>query len=79
MTLTRSAFGAHTVVPYANGGAPWYARIGLGPREDADSSDPNFDPPPQTVVSLRALRGTPDLRVVPLAPGQRLDDARSCA
>lgn len=76
---TALAFGARTVIPYANGGAPWYARIGLGPREDADSSDPNFDPPPQTVVSLRALRGTPDLRVVPLAPGQRLDDPRSCA
>lgn len=69
---TAAAFGARTVVPYANGGAPWYARIGLGPREDADSSDPNFDPPPQTVVNLQARRGAPDLAVVPLAPGESL-------
>lgn len=72
LLTTAAAFGAHTVVPYANGGAPWYARIGLGPREDADSSDPNFDPPPQTVVALQARRGTPDLRVVPLAAGECL-------
>ena len=72
---TAAAFGARTVVPYANGGAPWYARIGLGPREQADSSDPNFDPPPQTVAALRDLRGTPELRVVPLAPGARLEPA----
>ncbi len=50
-------FGARWVVPYADGGAPWFWEIGLGPRLDGDPREsPSFDPFPERVVEAAASR-----------------------
>ncbi len=51
------AWGAGTVVPYADGGAPWYWRIGLGPRLDEHVQEANgFDPLPERVLTAARHR-----------------------
>ncbi len=70
LLATAEAWGAARVVPYANGGAPWFARIGLGPHGDSD--DPNFDPDLRTVLDAAARRPRAP-RVCALRPGQPLD------
>lgn len=66
---TASAWRARQVVPYANGGAPWFARLGLGPH-GADNGD--FDPELDTVVRARRRRPTgPELRL--MRPGESMD------
>jgi hypothetical protein len=50
-------WGAAHVVPYADGGAPWYWEIGLGPRLDGEVQEANgFDPLPERVVQAARSR-----------------------
>lgn len=54
--------GARWVIPYADGGAPWYWERGLGPKLDAPSIDEQcFDLPPESVRDAAARRSwSPD-------------------
>lgn len=76
--------GAKTLVPCADGGAPWYWREGMGPRypgypgvpvEGASSHEenPDADPYPERAVAARK-RG--DAAVTVLRPGEALTDGR---
>jgi L-ascorbate metabolism protein UlaG (beta-lactamase superfamily) len=76
-------WGARYLVPYADGGAPWYWRIGLGPRlDEAPSEVAAFDPFPERVVAAARNRTqTPDgrifgspVQVLLLRPGDSLVD-----
>lgn len=50
-------WGATHVAPYADGGAPWYWEIGLGPRLDGEAQELNgFDPMPERVVQAARNR-----------------------
>jgi len=69
LLATAIAWGARAVVPYANGGAPWFARLGLGPHGD---DDPSFDPDLATVVQA-AARVAHAPTVHALRPGQRME------
>jgi L-ascorbate metabolism protein UlaG (beta-lactamase superfamily) len=78
-------WGAPTVVPYADGGAPWYWRMGLGPRLDEDAPEAHyFDPLPERVLDAAhnrtempgGLLGSP-IRVVLLRPGDSISDVAS--
>jgi hypothetical protein len=54
---TAERFGARWVVPYADGGAPWYWTRGLGPRLDGlGVEDPAFDPFPERVIDAARSR-----------------------
>lgn len=72
---TAEAWGAHTVVPYANGGAPWHWDSGLGPRSDGvgDDSDSNFDPDLLPLATEMKRRGPESPRVVVLRPGEGME------
>lgn len=72
--------GAHTLVPCADGGAPWYWREGMGPKypgypgEPVDGAswheeNPDADPFPERVAQVRR-RGDP--AVTTLRPGEGL-------
>lgn len=51
-------WGATRVVPYADGGAPWFWLRGLGPRLDSKSPAAfATDPPPRYVQEVAAKRG----------------------
>jgi hypothetical protein len=76
-------WGARYLLPYGDGGAPWFWRIGLGP----DLLDPSaeidaFDPFPERVVDAAAHRSIAADRavvetavnVVVLRPGDSLRD-----
>ena len=72
---TATVWGARSVVPYANGGAPWYWDIGLGPRPGSTTDDPDFDPSADTLeraLERRLLDGQPTPRIEWLEPGQRM-------
>jgi len=72
---TAASWGARQVVPYANGGAPWYWNLGLGPRPGSTRDDPDFDPSDDQVTEAHARRirsGQPTPRVEWLGPGQQL-------
>jgi L-ascorbate metabolism protein UlaG (beta-lactamase superfamily) len=65
-----AAFGGRWLVPYADGGAPWYWDRGLGPVLDGTGEErPGFDPFPERVVD--AARGS-RVDVVLLRPGDSL-------
>lgn len=50
-------FGARYLVPYADGGAPWHWRIGLGPQLDREDDErPGFDLRPERVLEAAASR-----------------------
>lgn len=50
-------WGARMLVPYADGGAPWFWNIGLGPRLDGDPLElEGFDPFPERVAIAAARR-----------------------
>jgi L-ascorbate metabolism protein UlaG (beta-lactamase superfamily) len=50
-------WGARYLVPYADGGAPWYWRIGLGPRLDDEAAETfGFDPFPERVLAAARRR-----------------------
>ena len=64
-----SALGSRHVIPYADGGAPWYWREGMGPsyvgfpampgwREapETPADDPDSDPFPERLLAARAAR-----------------------
>jgi hypothetical protein len=55
-------WGARFLVPYADGGAPWYWDRGLGPRLDAPLSqrELHFDPPPEHVREVARARSAGD-------------------
>lgn len=78
---TAERWGARCVIPYANGGAPWYHALGLGPRPDApQEADVHFNPCPEHVVDVADRRSsTPEgplaspVDVLVLRPGQSLE------
>jgi hypothetical protein len=50
-------WGAKHVVPYADGGAPWYWEMGLGPRQDGTPLEASgFDPLPERVIQAARNR-----------------------
>ncbi|MFO0722426.1 MAG: MBL fold metallo-hydrolase [Myxococcota bacterium] len=50
-------WGAGALVPYADGGAPWYWEAGLGPRLDGQTPLlVSVDPPPEHTAQVRAER-----------------------
>lgn len=55
-------WGARCLVPYADGGAPWYWQRGLGPRLDEPHAgrELHFDPPPEHVREVARARSTGD-------------------
>lgn len=56
---TAERSGARQVVPYADGGAPWYWERGLGPRLDGHGTpNPSADPPPAEVLRRAARRSS---------------------
>lgn len=74
-------WGARFLVPYADGGAPWYWDRGLGPRLDAPLSprELHFDPPPEHVQEVARTRSAGDesfvaspVRVEVARPGDSL-------
>jgi L-ascorbate metabolism protein UlaG (beta-lactamase superfamily) len=66
--------GARFVVPYANGGAPWYWRRGLGPAADASGASlAAFDPDLSALTdACAARRSDTRAQLVILRPGERL-------
>ncbi|HET9955222.1 MAG TPA: MBL fold metallo-hydrolase [Polyangiaceae bacterium] len=86
---TAERWQARHVVPYADGGAPWYWERGLGPRLDGAEAAtsgrgrPNrhFDPDPEDAIALQGMRSTAadgspiasPTRVQLMRPGQALD------
>jgi L-ascorbate metabolism protein UlaG (beta-lactamase superfamily) len=67
---TAEAFGARTLVPYADGGAPWFWELGLGPRlDEALAERPGFDLRPEQVAS--AARES-NVKVAVLRAGETL-------
>jgi L-ascorbate metabolism protein UlaG (beta-lactamase superfamily) len=51
-------FGADYVIPYADGGAPWHWRIGLGPNLASGEIVHGFDVPPEHLVCAARSRTT---------------------
>ena len=50
-------WGARMLVPYADGGAPWFWEIGLGPRLDEEPHElEGFDPFPERVALAASQR-----------------------
>ncbi|MGC0422685.1 MBL fold metallo-hydrolase [Embleya sp. AB8] len=75
-------WGARLLVPYADGGAPWYWRAGLGPRADEQPGESTgFDPYPERVATAARNRTEmPDgllgsaVEVLLLRPGDAIHD-----
>ena len=79
---TAERWHARYVVPYANGGAPWYWERGLGAVGDGSASDvrSHFDPLPEAVVSAASRRSQEGARALSsvvrtliMRPGESLD------
>ena len=77
---TAEAWGAQRVVPYATGGAPWYADAGIGPNCPPVAGFRMTDPPPEAVADLREARSetgegliASPVQVCILRPGESLD------
>jgi L-ascorbate metabolism protein UlaG (beta-lactamase superfamily) len=79
---TAERWHARYVVPYADGGAPWYWQLGLGPRLDAAERplEMHFDPRPEAVVRAAASRSEDGSRPVSspvqtliMRPGESLE------
>lgn len=52
-------WGASRIVPYADGGAPWFWEMGLGPRLDDQASEiEGYDPFPERIFEHAAARVT---------------------
>jgi hypothetical protein len=61
---TAELWHARYLVPYADGGAPWYWRLGLGPRLVAEEGQPPqewlyFDPFPERCAEELRVRSAP--------------------
>lgn len=74
-------WGASVLCPYADGGAPWHWRLGLGPALDDPASEVvSFDPFPERVLEAAARRSSAgpgaafgaSVPVAVLRPGQTL-------
>jgi L-ascorbate metabolism protein UlaG (beta-lactamase superfamily) len=70
-------WSARRVIPYANGGAPWYRDLGLGPRLDSANGDNDRDLDPDLRVIAEACerrqkKGPYLPQVVALHPGEQL-------
>ncbi len=86
---TAERWHARHVVPYADGGAPWYWRLGLGPRLDGTpgQTSAHFDPYPEAVLRAAAARSSDGPQAIAsavtallLRPGESLDfDAEGAA
>lgn len=84
---TAEAWGAAYVVPYADGGAPWYWSLGLGPDLSVpDATDKHFDPPPEALAEAARQRSSwgrapiaSPVHVQVLRPGMRWAVARERA
>lgn len=87
---TAENWHARYLVPYADGGAPWYSRIGLGPALDAGNNRKEwsyFDPFPERCLDELRVRSAPTREslvgspVLPLLlrPGQsvRIEDGEA--
>jgi L-ascorbate metabolism protein UlaG (beta-lactamase superfamily) len=71
LVATGAAWGARAIVPYANGGTPWFARIGLGPHGTENRPDDvNLDPPLELVKQAVATAAPADLALQILTAGQ---------
>ncbi len=71
LVAAASAWGARELVPYANGGAPWFARIGLGPHgTDERPDDHDIDPPLSCVEEALARAGAHAPRLYPMTTGE---------
>ena len=74
---TAEAWHANFVVPYGDGGAPWYSELGLGTNPGAREWA-HFDPPPEHVIHELQERTSPvpgvvagsHVRPLLLRPGQ---------
>jgi L-ascorbate metabolism protein UlaG (beta-lactamase superfamily) len=56
---TCERWQARHLLPYADGGAPWYWDLGLGPRLDVlDGADEHFDPRPEHVRTVASRRSS---------------------
>lgn len=71
LMATAEAWGARCVVPYANGGAPWFARLGLGPHAGTHD-DESIDPDVSTVVSVFRDANPTHIALRLLEAGERL-------
>jgi L-ascorbate metabolism protein UlaG (beta-lactamase superfamily) len=59
-------WSARSVIPYADGGAPWYWELGLGPRLDGSGRvNPAVDPRPEVVASAAAARSASGEALIP--------------
>ncbi|HET6582975.1 MAG TPA: MBL fold metallo-hydrolase [Nannocystaceae bacterium] len=68
---TGQAWGARAIVPYANGGAPWFARVGLGPHGTVDNpDDDDFDPSLDEVRRAMAAAAPTDVALQVMTTGQ---------
>ena len=70
---TAEAWHARYLAPYGDGGAPWYADIGLGPAENTpESSDGggwvSFDPPREQCLTALMARSQPVPRLTVGSP-----------
>jgi L-ascorbate metabolism protein UlaG (beta-lactamase superfamily) len=80
---TAERWHARYVVPYANGGAPWYWQLGLGAVGDGSTQggrSDHFDPLPEVVVRAAAQRSedaarplSSQVRPLVMRPGDSLD------
>ncbi|GAA2767621.1 hypothetical protein GCM10010103_66630 [Streptomyces paradoxus] len=63
---TAERWHARYVVPYANGGAPWYWQLGLGSAADgsATSGETHFDPLPEAVIRASTERSENGVRAL---------------
>jgi L-ascorbate metabolism protein UlaG (beta-lactamase superfamily) len=89
---TAEAWHAHYLVPYADGGAPWFSEIGLGPKfgtkgVEHDGEWLGFDALPERCVEAIRKRSTPipgveapsPVNPLLLRPGDAVSFARSKA
>jgi L-ascorbate metabolism protein UlaG (beta-lactamase superfamily) len=61
---TGTAWGARSLVPYANGGTPWFARIGLGPHGTEEKPDDVNVDPPLDLVREAVTKSRLDLQIL---------------
>ena len=77
---TAERFGAHTLVPYADGGAPWFWLRGLGPDAEAGAERVGFDLLPERVADAASIRAVSvdgkdiasPVNVIVMRPGELL-------
>lgn len=76
LVATGAAWGARAVVPYANGGAPWFARIELGPHGTPERPDDPCVDPSLEEVERAVARSDARLELHALRAGQHVPPGR---